>query len=439
MTGYEAAIEADEADRAFECLCAFDSAVLAVSGGPDSLALLTLAAEWAQRKKSNIPTLSVATVDHGLRASSAHEARIVAGMAASFGLRHATLIWSGQKPDSGIPNAARNARYALLDKHAQALAGGGRAALVTAHHQDDQAETLLMRLARGGGVSALAAMARDRRLSLDTTVRLVRPILDFPKSRLMATLARRGLHWIDDPTNSDTTYERSRVRAALVASGLQPAPLAVTARRMRDAAEGLEFAATAFEISIDLKVDRAIYARFERAPFDTGPAVLRQMVLSRLIGFFGGATPAPTLAELEKLADRYRMGEPFAVTLGGAMISAGSRYVRVWREAGRIDPTPTSLHRGERVLWDDRFWVGHDSDGAVSIEVGPLGKSGYETFAADIKHDSDWPAGALAGLPAFFVAGEIFAVPILGGARCLKGEFEGLGLLCEPNRVDCAN
>jgi tRNA(Ile)-lysidine synthase len=206
VTSIENAIGAEEADRAFECLKAFDVIVLAVSGGPDSLALLSLAAEWVARSGSDRPTISVATVDHGLRAQSADEARTVADIAAAFGLKHTTLLWTGAKPQSGMPNAARAARYALLDAFTRSIAGDGRAALVTAHHLDDQAETVFMRLARGGGVAALAAMPSDRALSKTSPVRLVRPLLGFSKSRLVATVARRGLEWVDDPTNSDQTF-----------------------------------------------------------------------------------------------------------------------------------------------------------------------------------------------------------------------------------------
>ncbi len=140
-------IAPDEADAAFEPLAKFEHVVLAVSGGPDSMALLTLAAEWRQRRNGASPSLSVATVDHGLRPESPREAEFVASEAGRLGLPHVTLPWTGEKPSRGIPDAARRARYRLLDDHARALSASD-VAVVTAHHQGDQAETFAMRLAR---------------------------------------------------------------------------------------------------------------------------------------------------------------------------------------------------------------------------------------------------------------------------------------------------
>src|SRR6185437_6944278 len=181
-----------EADAAFERLAKFDRVVLAVSGGPDSMALLILAAEWQARRGNATPLVSVATVDHGLRVESAAEAEFVGREARRLGLTHASLPWTGAKPATGIADAARNARYRLLDAHARSF-GGSRVAVVTAHHLDDQAETFAMRLARGAGVDGLAAMRSERTLLDGSSVMLVRPLLAFPKSRLIATLAARGV------------------------------------------------------------------------------------------------------------------------------------------------------------------------------------------------------------------------------------------------------
>lgn len=434
MTSVENAIGAEEADRAFECLKAFDVIVLAVSGGPDSVALLSLVAEWAARSGSNCPEISVATVDHGLRAASAEEARVVAEFASAAGLKHTTLPWTGAKPLSGVPNAARAARYDLLDGYTRSITGEGRAALVTAHHLDDQAETVFMRLARGGGVAALAAMPSDRPLSKSSSVRLVRPLLGFSKSRLVATVARRGLEWVDDPTNSDPTFERPRVRDALASSGLAASALAATARRMQDAADGLAFAVAAFETSLDIVNDRAIYVRFDRTAFDDGPVILRQMVLARLIGFFGGATTAPELSEIENLAARFGRGGDVAATLGGAMISGGSRYVRLWREPERVSTVSIRLRSDESVVWDDRFLVGYTLSVAVGVDPGdidvrPLGQAASDSIRAEVKGVNALPAAAVAGLPGFFAGGHLMAVPLLG---IEYRPTEGLNWLCVP-------
>jgi tRNA(Ile)-lysidine synthase len=426
----EDAIAAEEADRAFDGLRSFDALVLAVSGGPDSLALLYLVAEWVARRGAIVDDVSVVTVDHGLRAQSPAEARFVATHAAALGLAHTIVPWEGPKPSTGIPNAAREARYTLLKAHVLGFAERRRVAIVTAHHQDDQAETVFMRLARGGGVEALAAMAHSRLLGSEPHRRLelVRPLLAFPKQRLIATLAQRGAPWIDDPTNSDEALERTRVRAALVASGLAAPALAMTARRMREAAEGLAFAQKAFETALQLTIDRGITARFERRTFDTAPVILRQNVLSRLIGIFGGATAPPALSEVEALAARFGRGEQWAATLGGVMISAGARFVRLWREPGRISADPVRMTSGVALRWDERLDVGFEGGVDTAINVAPLGRAAFEAMADDVS--GDLPAGAVHGLPAFFSGSTLLAVPLLGITTAKSEEFKALRFWC---------
>ena len=157
--------------------------VLAVSGGPDSVALMWLAARW-RRSFTRGPRLIAVTVDHGLRAEAAREARDVKRLAKDLDLEHRTLRWRGAKPKTGLPAAAREARYALLAKAARA---SGARHIVTAHTRDDQAETLLMRLLRGSGIAGLAAMARE---SERDGVLLARPLLEISKAQLVATLER---------------------------------------------------------------------------------------------------------------------------------------------------------------------------------------------------------------------------------------------------------
>lgn len=429
MTTAEAAIAVDEADRAFERLRNFRHVVLAVSGGPDSLALLMLVAEWRERLGHAAPMISVATVDHQLRPDSASEARAVAAIAADLGLPHAILDWTGDKPATGIANAARDARYALLDAHARSLSAGEPAALVTAHHQDDQAETFVMRLMRGGGVTALAAMPAERSLAGSSNVTLVRPFLPFSKSRLIATLARRDVSWFDDPSNENAAFERVRVREVLAAANIDAAALATSARRMREASDGLRFAARAFSHSIGLVCERNIYARFDRGVFDDGPVILRQMVLERLIANFGGATRRPELAELEMLAQRFADRAPFTATLGGAVISAGSRYVRLWREAGRIDAAPVMMTARSPVRWDDRFMLSVDETYANLI-VKPLGLGHADRLVlAGIK---DIPRAALAGLPAFYDDATLIGVPILTNPEGCQTLADGGQIRSEP-------
>src|SRR3984885_2083726 len=195
----QSAISAQDAKRLFADWKGVPAIVLAVSGGPDSLALMWLAVRW-RRALARGPRLFAVTVDHGLRAEAAREARDVKRLARTLELPHRTLHWTGAKPKTGLPAAARAARYRLL---AEAARANGATHILTAHTRDDQAETLLMRMLRGSGIAGLAAMARQ---SEREGVLLARPLLDVSKSRLVATLKKAKIGFADDATNRDVSF-----------------------------------------------------------------------------------------------------------------------------------------------------------------------------------------------------------------------------------------
>ncbi|MGB9118350.1 tRNA lysidine(34) synthetase TilS [Bradyrhizobium sp.] len=214
--------------------------VLAVSGGPDSIALMWLAARW-RRALTRGPRLVAVTVDHGLRAEAAGEARGVKRLARALDLPHRTMRWTGAKPKSGLPAAARAARYRLL---AQAARESGATHILTAHTRDDQAETLLMRLLRGSGIAGLSAMAR---VTEREGVLLARPFLNVSKSQLITTLRKAKVGFADDPTNRDTNFTRPRIRAVMPLLAAEGGD----ARNLARLASRLARANTAVEILVD--------------------------------------------------------------------------------------------------------------------------------------------------------------------------------------------
>src|SRR5437763_667593 len=188
---------------------------VAVSGGPDSMALSLLAARWARQRGGEAWGL---TVDHGLRPESGAEARTVAGWLAARAIPHVTLAWTGAKPTSGIQEAAREARYRLL---AEWCRTHRVLHLLTAHHREDQAETYAIRRRAGSGPDGLAAMSVVRELS---GCRLVRPLLAVPRARLAALLAAEGQPFLRDPSNTNPAFERARLRLSLEAADKNPSP-----------------------------------------------------------------------------------------------------------------------------------------------------------------------------------------------------------------------
>ena len=208
---------------------------LAVSGGPDSIALLLLAAAARPGK------VEAATVDHGLREESGAEAEMVAALCQKLGVPHEILSieWK-EKPTTAIQERARARRYKELADWA-----GRREIklLATAHHADDQAETLLMRLARGSGVQGLGAMRPTRQIP-GTDITLARPLLRWKKEELEAICADAGVEPAIDPGNKDPAFERVRMREMLAASdSLDSKGLAKSAALLGQADQALNWAA----------------------------------------------------------------------------------------------------------------------------------------------------------------------------------------------------
>jgi tRNA(Ile)-lysidine synthase len=343
------AISTAEAAALFDDLRSAPALVIAVSGGPDSTALLVLVARWRAGRKRG-PALLAVTVDHGLRPESAREARAVKRLATQLGIRHRTLRWTGDKPATALQEEARRVRYQLL---AAAARGAGAPYVLAAHTLDDQAETVLLRMARGSGLSGLGAMARQTLLPAlsaaedarktntrnnsarkTDAIMLVRPLLDLPKARLIATLAAMGITFVDDPSNRDPRFTRPRLRMlmpALADEGLDARRLALLARRMRRA-----------EATIETAVDAAVEVVSEgwsgRGPITIDaeklgalPAEVSLRVLGRAIHHLGDEGPLK-LGKLETLhaalvtarAEKTRLRR----TLAGALITlAGDRIL----------------------------------------------------------------------------------------------------------------
>jgi tRNA(Ile)-lysidine synthase len=301
--------------------------VLAVSGGPDSIALMWLAARW-RRALTRGPRLIAVTVDHGLRREAAREARDVKRLAKELDLLHRTLRWRGAKPKTGLPAAARAARYRLLAEVARA---SGATHILAAHTRDDQAETLLMRMLRGSGIAGLAAMARQ---SKRDGVWLARPLLDVPKSQLIATLNKARIAFAADPTNRDTSFTRPRLRAlmpALAEEGGDARNLARLAARLARANAALEVLVDGAERYLALS-DRNDAARFgfDASAFAGLSEEIRLRLLMRAIDRVGHEGPAElgkAEALLAALDRAVAAGEGrLKQTLAGAAISlAGGR------------------------------------------------------------------------------------------------------------------
>ena len=278
---------------------------IAVSGGPDSLALLLLA------NAARPGRIEAVTVDHGLRRESAAEAAMVAGLCGKLGVPHQILLadWP-EAPAANVQAAARAMRYRLLNQWATERA---LTAIATAHHADDQAETLLMRLLRGSGVGGLGGTRKKRALSED--VMLIRPLLGWRKSELQELAEGAGLSPVDDPSNRDPKHDRSRIRQLLKsADWIDPARLAASAAAIRDADEAIDWALAPL---IESRIRRDGDALMVE-PADLPRELKRRLLLA---AFAELAAPAPRGAELMRALEALETGG--TVSLSGLKLQGG--------------------------------------------------------------------------------------------------------------------
>ncbi len=373
-----------------EAACAgFGRIGVAVSGGGDSVAALVLAVEALGAAR-----VAAVTVDHGLRPEAAVEAAGVAALCARLGVAHDVLRWAG--PVRGnLQAAARAARRRLIGGWAR----GRVEAVLLAHTLDDQAETVLMRLARGSGIDGLAGMAAATRAD---GVLWLRPFLGVTRAALRQELRARGVAWVEDPSNADPRFLRVRARRALADLGIDAARLAATAGHMRRARQALEAQAqTALDTLVRAECGTLV---IDRAALDLLPET-RDRLFAHLLMDLAGAAHRPRLADLHRLI---AAGQG---TLMGCLLEQTGAGLRLGREARAVAGVVAAGG-----LWDGRWRAG----GAGAPEIRALGNDGLARLsrqAQDGLHPHWRETGlspkALAALPALWRGGNLIAAPLM--------------------------
>ncbi len=342
------AVSRDFVSKLFHPWRAARKILLAVSGGPDSVALMLLASEWS--RSGATPPLCVATVDHRLRAESRFEAEQVAKWAEALELPHKTLVWEGRRQKTRTQERARQARYELLFGYADEI---GADIVATAHHADDQAETILFRLLRGSGLAGLAGMASSgARCGLVHS----RPFLGLAKAELVALCQTKAHPFLNDPSNLDPAYARTRMRALggfLAGEGLDRDALLRLGRRAARAEAALAEVADATRAKIKARREPGHFSANVALIADEPEEILLR-ILAHEIKLLWDEERALRLARLEAmtlgLRRALRAGESFAATLGGCAVRLRSDgMLTIAREHGRrrgranAQPEPVSL------------------------------------------------------------------------------------------------
>ncbi len=397
----------DQLDALLHSFNPYPHIALAVSGGADSTAFMLLCRAWLGVQRSAPPKITILTVDHGLRAGSAAEVDWVKAEAAKLDFDHHTLIWQGPKPKAGLQSAARAARYGLMTQFCQDRA---IPALATAHTSDDQAETLIMRLARGSGLDGLAGMAA---VSSREGVDLLRPLLGVARAQLEGFLKERGQDWLEDPSNTDERYERVRIRRLLKAAdmlGLSPGKLTLAARRLNRAREALE-RMTADFLSANLKLHDAGFGEIALPALFDAPEEVALRSLARMTLAFGGRTTTTTqLSKIEACYRQLRSGAPSAATLGGCHLRAQGETLLLAREYGRMDSAEMPLAPAQTVLWDRRFTVSLPA-GEAPVILRALGSIGISAVKAADGNFGAIPCIAAQTLPSLWTDGRLRFTP----------------------------
>ncbi|RWB30439.1 tRNA lysidine(34) synthetase TilS [Mesorhizobium sp.] len=385
-----------------------NGAVAAVSGGSDSTALLLLLKDHLDRTAPATKLLAV-TIDHGLRPGSAAEAQAVARLCLGRGIAHRTLVWSGRKPSTGMPAAAREARYRLLAEAAQAE---GIGLILTGHTADDQAETVLMRKAREDGARqdgrGLAGMAPAT--LYDWRIWIARPLLGTRRAALREVLQRANVGWVEDPTNEDEAFERPRIRAALAdRNGTQRVEDAVAlAARAAVEREQLGHRAAALIRGFASRPAAGLI-RLDPGFATAGDEAAAVYALRILLATVGGVAFLPDQVRSEALLDRLRAA-PFCATLSRTVIDARRAGLFLRRETRNLPPAAPAV---DNALWDGRRRIKlGDEPGAFLIA--PLGAARAAKQA--IPED---------GTPPSLFRAALAAEPVLWRASELPGECLG--------------
>ncbi|MEY8830330.1 tRNA lysidine(34) synthetase TilS [Sedimentitalea sp. XS_ASV28] len=372
---------------------------VAVSGGGDSIALLHVLTRCFA--PGSVELFAV-TVDHGLRPEAADEARRVRALCDDLMVPHTTLHWTTWDGVGNLQERAREARYRLISDWARTL---DIAAFAVGHTADDQAETMLMRLARSSGVDGLAAMPLNRTMF---GITLIRPLLGVPRQDLRHYLTRNGIDWSEDPSNDDKAYERVRTREALrllAPLGVTPTVLSDVARNMEQAREALDW--YTFLAARDLAEVDGGNVVFDLRQFRALPSEIARRLLVRSVAWISGSLRGPRRAPVSLALESIRAGR--AMTLGGCTVVRHNDRVWVCREYNAIQ----SERCATGTVWDRRWQLsGPDVPG---LSVRALGQEG-------LCECRDWratgrPLAALIASPALWHDDRLVAAPLAGRAE----------------------
>ncbi len=401
-----------------------NTVAVAVSGGSDSMALCLLLQKWCLSKDISLVAL---TVNHGLRAEAADEAMLVKAWLNRHGIDHRILTRTGPKPEAGVQEFARDARYQLLFDECKQI---GVSMLFVGHQQEDHQETFLMRLSKGSGLSGLSGMSlKTERKGID----IIRPLLSFTRAELRAYLQELGQDWIEDPSNESPEYTRTELGHVMGhirnLPGSSAEAIALSLKRIQRAEVALQtITETTWQDQVRLSPFGFISMQTDF--LQSLPDEIGVRVLAKAVHVMRGAGFRVKLQELENIIEKMKAGvqEPFA-TLSGCQFQVRSEEFLILREPGRDGLPVTPMCKGRQIIWDERFSVtdhkGCDADpDEPFLEVRVLGDSGWQQLQSFpvLTEIEKLPAIVRKNLPGVWSGEKLVSAPLI------SAESLGLGI-----------
>ena len=385
---------------------------LAVSGGPDSTAMMQIAALSKKLKNNNV---TVIVVDHGLREESKNEANIVGQNAKLLGFKFKILKWDGVKPKTRIQEIARKTRYKLMTSWCKKK---GIEKLFLAHHLDDQVETFLMRLGKGSGVDGLAVMNYVTEIS---SLKLVRPFLEIPKTRFIKILSITNLEWISDPSNFSSDYKRSRIRKILPIlskEGINSKQIGLVIKRMRSAKDALNTQTNILLKKYLSNVDNVAYFLNKELLKDVKEKEILLRVLEKIFMNISGSIYPPRRNKLENIISWILKNNNIkAKTLTGVVVRKRKSELIFYREPDDCYKSVNIRPLTSRYsCWDDRFFL--KANKSNDLQIRALGDVGITILKEEkiLKRQGfqNVPLSAWKTVPGVWSKKRLISVPTLG-------------------------
>ncbi|WP_415921236.1 tRNA lysidine(34) synthetase TilS [Tateyamaria sp. SN6-1] len=381
---------------------------VAVSGGGDSIALLSALARYTTDRKID---LHVITIDHGLRPEFKSEVAVVTSLCQKLNLQHHLEYWSGWDGAGNMQAEAREGRYALMADWAYAHQ---IEYIALGHTADDQAETFLMRLARSAGVDGLSAMS-PRHVRHGIT--WVRPFLRVKREDLRLYLQAAGLQWADDPSNANRDFERVRVRDAitlLATVGVSVEAIVDVTEHMKQARDALDW--QTFLVARDMVQIEAGAVLMDVNLFRAQPVEIKRRLLIHSIMWLTGH-PYPARREgMARVMDAVNAGQ--TMTLQGCQFSQSDGCLWIYRELNALADVQAEV--GD--MWDERWMVdGPEEDPDIIVRA-----LGYDALSElEGWRERRVPRAALAVTPSVWYKGRFVAAPVITGDDDWTAELEG--------------